>query len=99
MGLVARQVDGLAVDRAACRDIDHPLDGMPLGALDHIERAQNVHVGVKERFTDRTAHVHLGRMVANEIRPLGRKDSVELRAADVNLVELGRRVQIRPAAG
>jgi len=95
MFLITRQIFGLSVDGSSRRDVDEMLHIIQLGALDQIERADDVHIAIVYRVGDRPPYIHLRGMMINDIRPLLLEDLGELRAPDIHLIEHSIRIEIR----
>ena len=76
-----------AVEGAAAGGEDDPGRVAGPGALEHAEGAQDVHIGVEDRPSDRHPYVGLGGQVEDDLRSTAGDHLDQLAGADVELVE------------
>jgi hypothetical protein len=79
---------GLAVNNPARRDKDKFFHRELTARFQHREQPQNIRVRVLEGVSDRDAHVHLGRMMVDQIESFPREDLAHRRAiSNIYLIE------------
>ncbi len=89
---VARQVEGLAIHRAAGGNIDEAFDMEATRTLDHIDRSQDIHIRIEQRLNNGTTHIHLSGMMTDKIRALHLENLRQPGIPDIHLIEFCRRI-------
>src|SRR5207245_11632790 len=72
----------------------HSSDAVLHGLLNHLQRAHDIHLGVKERILDGSSDINLRGIVADDGRPFTPKHPLEPTPLEVSLVKVRSRINI-----